>query len=521
MGLLDTIIAGLRSGGSLLANEEEHPVAIPDDDYKVFAAEVKLSRTLLGGTRAMRAAGTTFLPQYSGEKNGDYINRLFSTVLFNKYRHAHRSHRGMVFSEPVKRSQDLPESVAGWLDNIDMRRRSIDEWLPEVFFHGEADGVSPILIDQAPLYEGATRAAAVAIGQRPRLIRIDPLHIIGRKISVRNGEQVVTQLRLKEWVNVDDGRYGTASVEQIRVLEPGRTELWQKVEDDWVRVSTGPYDSEYVTVVPYYTQETTPLYGLPFLEDLADKCLEHWQSSSDQRNYLKYARIPFHHFAGFNNAKPEDEITKIGGGVAVFGPPESKVTVIEHQGAAIDAGDRDLRNIEIACDVLGLLPALSISPSGMMTATESMQKSAVAHSDIQSQAMKITGAANMAIRYMAEWANDPFDGDAIEVNRDFTVNLDKTDLPVILQLVKELPALSRAGGALVLQEAKRRDLISERTDIDELLSAGATEGPTAGATGNARAQAREVVAMIQAGADVEEALDAVYNAVAEEAAVQP
>jgi|tagenome__1003787_1003787.scaffolds.fasta_scaffold20914429_2 hypothetical protein len=85
-----------REGGVMAKS-----VATPSADYDEHFQRLDLQRTLMGGTRAMRRAGTRYLPQEQAEENAAYAARLARSTLFNAYRKTVEKMTGKVFAKPI------------------------------------------------------------------------------------------------------------------------------------------------------------------------------------------------------------------------------------------------------------------------------------------------------------------------------------------------------------------------------------------------------------------------------------
>ena len=66
---------------------------------------------------------------------------------------------------------------------------------------------------------------------RPYWVPYTPRDIIGWRTEVKDGQRVLTQLRLMERIVRPKGKYGEETVEQIRVLEPNSFMLFQRNDD--------------------------------------------------------------------------------------------------------------------------------------------------------------------------------------------------------------------------------------------------------------------------------------------------
>ena len=74
---------------------------------------------------------------------------------------------------------------------------------------------------------------------KPNLFVIRPEQVVGFRTKRVAGRERLTQFRYLEMAQVEDGRYGSKWVERVRVLEPGKFELWEKADnraDSWTLI---------------------------------------------------------------------------------------------------------------------------------------------------------------------------------------------------------------------------------------------------------------------------------------------
>ena len=87
-------------------------------DYQASKEDWDLVTALLGGTRAMREAGETYLPTHAEETDEQYEDRLQSSVLFNAFEEAVDGVVARVFSEPVILKEDALDLFRAHSDDI-------------------------------------------------------------------------------------------------------------------------------------------------------------------------------------------------------------------------------------------------------------------------------------------------------------------------------------------------------------------------------------------------------------------
>jgi hypothetical protein len=394
----------------------------PEVDRMLDAAE--LVRCLMAGTAAMRAAGEKYLPIEQRETRAAYDARLKRSTLFNAFGKTARDQTGRVFRKPIVLKDDVPEPIVAFAENIDLTGRHINVFARDVFFDALQTGITFILVD-APPADGEIKTVAQekAAGRRPYIVHIPLERLIGWKSTLVNGVETLTQVRIKECVSEPDGEYAEKSVDQIRVLEPGKWRTFRKkattgvaATDEWEPFEEGTSSLNEITLVPVYTNRTGFMTGSPPLAELADLNVAHYQSQSDQRNILHVARVPILYGAGFEAA----DTIEIGASSMVrTSNPDARLEYVEHSGQAISSGDKDLQNLEFQMQTMGL--QLLVSQPGQ-TATGEIRDDAKEMSPLAMMAQALADALETALGFMAQYIGLGADaGGSVEVNTDFGV----------------------------------------------------------------------------------------------------
>src|SRR5690606_36591027 len=96
-----------------------------------------------------------------------------------------------------------------------------------------------------------------AANLRPYARLVRPHDLIGWIIEVQNNVSTLVQARIRETAQVRDGLYGVKHVNRVRVLEPGRFEVWEEQSDGkdngWALVDEGATRLARIPLVTFYT----------------------------------------------------------------------------------------------------------------------------------------------------------------------------------------------------------------------------------------------------------------------------
>lgn len=471
-----------------MANETiNNNVSTKNCAYTDMAIHWDLIDDLLGGTIAMRAAGEKWLPKEPKEEETAWQNRLSRSILYGAYANTVDDLVGRPFSKPVTNQGELPEALEEIKNNCDGLGTGLTQFAKELFNKVLNRGLTHVLVDYPVTKREDGKALNMAeeksMGARPVFIHITPDQLFDWKFETdANGKQRLSQIRWTETVSESDGDYGTTEKTRIRVYNTDSWEIHEKNDAGaYEKVEEGTHTyPDGIPLATFYVNKTGQMTALPPLEDLAWENCSHYQSSSDQKNLLRFARFPLLVAKGLSQEEMDEGI--------VIGParmikctnPDADVKYVEHTGKAIEAGRQDIKDIEERMTVLGLEPLLS--RPGNQTATGQSIDEAKSQSSIQAWIKSLEKVLTDLFRMAAKWIS-------LEVSDDFKVDI-YNDFGISVRASQDIDALikMRQSGELdretFLREVKRRGLLSENADIEDVINKLETEGPSLGLVGD-------------------------------------
>jgi hypothetical protein len=442
---------------------EKKTVATPHPDVEAMMPLWPLPRTLYAGTKAMREAGVTFLPKEAAESDIAYKARLARTTLFNAFAKAVQDMAGRVFAKEIQYGESVPQQVKTWGENIDLTGRHLNVFASDVFKDAMQVGLTHILADSPIENAGTTRANQ----GRPYLVHLRAEDVIGWTHLIDVDGLRLTSLRFHETVEAFEGIHVTR-IPQIRVLMPSTWQAWRKNEKgEWILFQEGTRGLEEIPLATIYLARTGFMTGKPPLQDLADLNVTHWQSSSDQRNILHVARVPILFGAGF----PEDAPIVIGSSsMTRASDANSKLSYVEHSGAAIGSGRDDLKDLEFQMQAMGL--QLLVSQPGQ-SATGEVRDDVKENSRLAMWADALKDGLEQALAYMAQIGGIGDDAGELIVNKDFGIAARGTvDVQSILAAVRD----GIISKETAIREFVRRGILSDDIDPATELEAAAEDG---------------------------------------------
>jgi len=431
--------------------------------YEYWKAISDLPITLLGGTRAMKAAGKKYLPKDSLEKEANYKNRVSRSTLVNFFKKTISFLGGQVFSKDIVISDDAPGVINMIRNDVDLNGNTIDTFCKRHFEKGLGEGVCSIYVDTNNKDKSYTsKAEETEDGIRPYLRMISGNDIFA--FVDENG--ILLQVRIKETVQEKVGKFGVEVIEQIRVIEPGLWEIYRQdsKKKTWSIYEAGTTNLSYIPIVAFIPgEQLSILTGETPLIDLAELNLDHWQSKSDQTNILHVARVPMLFCKQVDLSTVESSVHS----AICSDGPQAEIKWVEINGKSIEVGQKDLTEIEAKAALYGLQQL--IPRSGNQTATEKAITSAESNSSLGCwvgiEEMCIRRAMEMVCDY--EGVKEQFDYSMISLNKDFTAGIiDAETITLYIGMVEK--GILSAQSAF--NEIKKKGLLSEELDWIDILA---------------------------------------------------
>lgn len=422
-------------------------VDTPSAAVAAMVAGWALVDDLAGGTTTMRAAGTRYLPKRPLEDKTDYDARLAAATLLPAFAETLSRMTGRIFADPMVIGDDVP----AWIDDeilpdIDRQGRDLHVFAHDWFAEALKYGLSHCIVESPQAGDVRTRADQRAAGLRPYAIRVSPDRVIGW----REQDGVLTQVRVKFSRTADDGEFGTTTVDQIRVYEPGRVRTFERVKDSWVPVDDVPTGLDRIPLVTLYTQRTGMLTATPPLLELAYLNAKHWRMQSGNDTLIDTASVPILALSGIN----EGDDVVIGAKHAIRLPQGATASYVEHSGAAIGAGRQALADL---VEDMRRAGAKLLQPAdASKTATEAREDAAADNSALGSMAAHLQDTLIDLLDLVAEYRGQA-SGGTVQVRPNLDPDPTPADTLSALIGMRNVGALS---DETLFAEAQRRGLVS-------------------------------------------------------------
>jgi len=385
------------------------------------------SDCLMGGTKAMRAAGTTYLPKFEHESQPDYDLRLSVSTLTPFYATHYHTAMGLMFAEKVTiEDSTIPQEE---LDNIDNLGHNLEAFTEMCAAQIMLKGLHHVQVDMPPNPGALTLEDDQRLNLRPYWVHVPVEALTNAFYETKNNMRSLTQTRVAGVKSVRAGRFGNSQVKTIRVMDKNEDgsvtfEVWIREGSDSApyKLSADEKDMGVLGIneIPLATgqmDEKVFMVSRSILDDISFKNIEHWQSASDQRSILTVARYPIQYQLGTDAAQ------NCQGSGAVFHSPgrtskdaqDVSIGFAEISGESIVAGERDLEAIVKQANVL----SLNNAQSGNRTATGDVLDVTISSSPLQMVASATENLVNRCLALHAKWKGAGIKPGKVKISKDF------------------------------------------------------------------------------------------------------
>lgn len=406
-------------------------VNTPSRAYNTAQPARDEAQTLLGGTAAMRAAREKYLPKHERESDKKYNARLNRSFLYNVFGNTVTSMSGKPF-ERYPNVQPLDTFYESFIADVDKQGVGIDAFGQDLLQQVLAKGLTFILVDLPPVPNSAdgralSRQDEIDLGIRPYWAHIHADNLIAWDVEVINGVKELSRIRIREEVCEKAGEFGEKWITQVRVIGRDYWQTWRLKDEkskEWVLHEEGVRTAGKVTLVPVQADKASFMASAPPLKALAEKNIEHWQSSSDQRNILHVARVPL--LFAKNIDLPEDEqgrpTGEVSTGAMITSSSEhGELSWVELSGeGSLVQGQKDCERLVDEMESLGGQLMLS-KASGDRTATEENIKEGKGNSTLHTIITNVECALDQAFKFTQALRGDTAEPPVVTLYRDFSM----------------------------------------------------------------------------------------------------
>lgn len=458
-----------------------------DSTHKEYDALLPLWQTMRAtsaGERAVKAAGTEYLPMLGGQskdRDGQAQYEAFKqrASFYNATGRTIDGLSGMIFRKIPQ--VEVPASMEEWLDDVTLGGLDFQGFAECVVEDVLTVGRAGILVD-FPRVEvgGLTQAEADRMNLRPFLSMYRAESILNWRTGMIGNRTMLTQVRLLEQYSEPVDEFEDDEGEQIRVLDlagegdelyyrqrifrkEGRKKEWAQVGDDIVP-TMGGRTLDYIPFVFTNPRDTAPNVDKPPLIDLADKNLDHYRMDADYHHSLHFlAAASTRWVKGVTQEEIDEGCFDEVGPTAYHASTsaDAEFGISEPSGHGIPAQRQALQDAEQQMAFLG---ARMLSPD--KRAAEAVETAAIHRqgemSVLASLALAVSSALCKALEIARDWSGST-EAVTVRLNTDYMPNVMDPGLLTALTQALQAGGISQMAyiEALIQGEVIRDDITPE------------------------------------------------------------
>ena len=420
-------------------------------DWGIMAAVTR-------GTNYIRDLSETYLPQEPREDDDAYTTRVDRSVLSPYTSRLIETAAGAILRKPIHIEGD-----PYWLElanNIDGLGSSINEYARRALVSSLTYGHSAILVDYPSATAALNLAEERAMGRRPYFVHVDAPQIWGwRKES---GTNRLLQVRIHDYDVRPLNEFGEEQIEQMRVIYPGRYDLYTLGQEIVEFSETGDYSLPEIPLVPIYSNRRGLLVSQPPLLDIANLNITHYQRQADLIHALHIAAMPTLVLEGWDDTTGP---VAMGVNYAISMTPGNKAYYVQADATSFDAQMNEIQALEGQMSTLGITKLFGqkfVAESAEAKRIDQAQSNSV----LAIVSQELESALNQAFALAAQYVG--IEPPEISIDRDFDYyRLIGQDISVLSQLNSD----GKISDAMLLEVLRRGEILPDDTNIEDELEA--------------------------------------------------
>ena len=420
-------------------------------DWSVMAA-------VTNGTNYLRDMSETYIPQEPREDDDAYQTRVDRSVLSPYTSRLIETAAGAILRKPIH-----VEGDPYWLDliqNIDGLGSNINEYARRALVSSLTYGHSAILVDYPAAAGAMNLAEERAMGRRPYFVHVDAPQIWGWRKEP--GTNRLLQVRIHDYDVRPLNEFGEEQVEEMRVIYPGRYDLYTLGQEIVEFTSTGGYSLDEIPLVPIYSNRRGLLISQPPLLDIANLNITHYQRQADLIHALHIAAMPTLVLEGWDDTTGS---ATMGVNYAIAMQPGNKAYYVQADATSFDAQMAELESLASQMSTLGVTKLFGqkfVAESAEAKRIDQAQSNSVL--SIISQ--ELESALNQAFEFAAQYVG--IEAPEITIDRDFDYyRLIGQDVAVLTQLNQA----GKISDAMLLEVLRRGEVLPDNINIEDELEA--------------------------------------------------
>jgi len=460
----------------------------------------EIMKAVTRGTEYLRENSEAFLPLEPREDYRAYLSRVNRAVFSPYTQRLIRAATGLILRKPI-----MLEGDAYWREifakDVDGCGSDLDEYARRLLLTSLTYGHAHTLVD-FPAPSGARSLAEEReMGRRPYWVEVDPANVYGWRLDRDAAYGTLTQVRIFEKAIIPEGRFGEKTYEQIRVIEPGRYEVYRQrsplqpiqsygpgflepnsQSSDYEIAESGTYSLGEIPLVTTYSNKVDTMVSRPPLLDVAYLNLAHFQRQADLIHSLHIASQPLLVLEGWDDQTKDMAVSV---NYAIATQPGNKIYYVEPASSAFEAQSNEIKELQSQMSMLGI-STLSQQKFVAESADARRLDKVDTNSMLAAVSLDLEQTLQKAFNYAAEYLG--LEPPEVRISRDFDVNrLIGQDITAITTLydkgaisLEEMRAILAQGEILPTGElgdlpSEEPEEVEEPEEMEDMPEASDTE----------------------------------------------
>lgn len=466
---------------------DELYVSFGDDPAWISGPVLEMSKqwnpidAVIGGTQYLREHYDILLPQEPREDADAHLRRVYHAVMSPFTVRIAEQAASLILRKQI---QLTPRDVDGEVDpywddfkeDVDGLGTDLDTYARRVVISSILYGHAGTLVDYPNPGDLPNLQAERDLKLRPYFVSVDAKQILGfRRLNEVSPSQQISQIRINELVSEAYGAFGDRVIRQVRVLEPGRYQIYRRRADSdlpgrrldrtqrdddsgWIRYAEGTTSLETIPLSITYSNKVGELLSKPPLLPVAYLNLLHTQRQADLSHSLHVAAMPVLVLKGWEDS--ENTIGLSSNKAILLPPDNSDAFYVEPASSAFDAQQSFITQLEEQMSSLGISTLFS-QKMGAETAASKRLSRSDSDSLLSVVSKNLESSLQLAFDYASEFCGH--ESPLIQISRDFDLQqLDGAQTQSYLQLWMN-GAISQE---LLLQMLKEGEVLPS-VEVDE------------------------------------------------------
>lgn len=448
---------------------------VPDPLWFAMAPNWEIIQACTEGTPYLRLNAERYLPQQPLELHESWQGRVSRSTFSNYFSKVIRTAVGLILRKPIYLEGGDETYWDEWRQDVCRDGSTdLDAFAQDLLFSALSFGHSSVLIDYPDTSNVRTLAEEQGANLKPYLVKIDTPNLIGWQQDPRANAGKLQQLRIREAFRRPKGRFGVEYINRVRVLEPGKFEVWEESAPSsntgWQIVESGTMSVADIPVSTVYGGDKRGvLFSHPPALALAYQNIRHYQAASDLSQSLHVAAQPILVGAGMDDLNNTNDSTNPIGlsvnNMVLTGPKsDSEIYYVSPNVTSFDSQQTELQRLvdEMrALSIAMLTEQNTTNASGTAKALDRIDSNSVLATVSKSLQQCLQDAVNIAGEYAG------VEPPEVTIPRDFDVQIME---PTAVTAINTLYNSGIVDQQTALEMLQHGEFLPEDVEIEEVMS---------------------------------------------------